>query len=55
VLRRGVTAEDKQAIAARLETGGRSRFEIGTASFRFRDVLVSVRERVVVFGFSEQR
>jgi predicted Zn-dependent protease len=55
VLRRGVTAENKEAIAARLEAGGRSRFEIGAASFRFREVLVSVRERVVVFGFSEQR
>lgn len=54
VLRRGVTAENKDAIAARLEAGGRTRFEIGAASFRFREVLVSVRERVVVFGFSEQ-
>lgn len=54
VLRRGVTAENKDAIAARLDAGGRTRFEIGAASFRFREVLVSVRERVVVFGFSEQ-
>ncbi|PYY34749.1 hypothetical protein DEI89_07555 [Curtobacterium sp. MCBD17_030] len=55
VLRRGVTAENEEAIAARLEAGGRSRCEIGAASFRFREVLVSVRERVVVFGCSEQR
>ena len=27
-----------------LEAGGQSRFEIGAASFRFREVLVSVRE-----------
>lgn len=54
VLRRGVTAENKEAIAARIEGGGRIRFEIGAASFRFREVLVSVRERVVVFGFREQ-
>ena len=54
VLRRGVTAENKEAIAARIEGGGRIRFEIGAASFRFREVLVGVRERVVVFGFREQ-
>lgn len=54
VLRRGVTAENKEAIAARIEGGGRTRFEIGAASFRFREVLVGVRERVVVFGFREQ-
>jgi hypothetical protein len=54
VLRRGVTAENKDAIAERLRAGGRTRFEIGAASFRFREVLVSVRERVVVFGFSEE-
>lgn len=54
VLRRGVTAENKDAIAARLEAGGRTRFEIGAASFRFREVLVGVRERMVVFGFREQ-
>jgi len=54
VLRRGVTAGNKDAIAARLEAGGRTRFEIGAASFRFREVLVGVRERVVVFGFREQ-
>ena len=54
VLRRGVTAENKEAIAGRLEAGGRTRFEIGAASFRFREALVGVRERVVVFGFSEQ-
>lgn len=54
VLRRRVTAENKDAIAARLEAGGRTRFEIGAASFSFREVLVGVRERVVVFGFREQ-
>ena len=54
VLRRGVTAENKEATAGRLEAGGRTRFEIGAASFRFRKALVSVRERVVVFGFREQ-
>ncbi|PZE69568.1 hypothetical protein [Curtobacterium sp. MCBD17_021] len=54
VLRRGMTADNKDAIAARLEAGGSSRFEIGEASFRHREALVRVREKVVVFGFSEE-
>jgi hypothetical protein len=54
VLRRGVTADNKDAIAARLEAGGSTRFEIGKASFRYREALVRVREKVVVFAFSEE-
>jgi hypothetical protein len=54
VLRRGVTPGNKDAIAARLEAGGSTRFQIGEASFRHREALVRVREKVVVFGFSEQ-
>jgi hypothetical protein len=54
VLRRGVTADNKDAIAARLEAGGSTRFEIGEASFRYREALVRVREEVTVFGFSAE-
>jgi hypothetical protein len=54
VLRRGVTTDNKDAIAARLEAGGSTRFEIGEASFRHREALARVREEVVVFGFSEE-
>jgi hypothetical protein len=54
VLRRGVTTGNKDAIAARLEAGGSTRFQVGEASFRHREALVRVREKVVVFGFSEQ-
>lgn len=55
ILRRGVTADNKDAIAARLKAGGRTDFEIGAASFRFREFLALVRERVIVFGFGERR
>jgi len=54
VLRRGVTAENKEAIASRLKAGSQTRFEIGEGSFRLRQFLVSIRERVIVFGFKEQ-
>lgn len=54
VLRRGVTTDNKDAIAARLEAGGSTRFEIGEASFRYREALVRVREKVIVFSFSEE-
>ncbi|WIB26153.1 hypothetical protein [Curtobacterium sp. MCSS17_015] len=54
VLRRGVTTDNKDAIAVRLEAAGSTRFEIGEVSFRHREALVRVREKVFVFGFSEE-
>jgi hypothetical protein len=51
VLRRGVTADNRDQIAATLEAQGRTTFDVGAASFRFREALVSVREPVVVFSF----
>jgi hypothetical protein len=54
VLRRGVTADNRDRIAAMLEAQGRTTFDVGAASFRFRKALAGVREPVVVFGFSNQ-
>jgi hypothetical protein len=49
-----VTTDNKDAIAVRLEAAGSTRFEIGEASFRYREALVRVREKVIVFGFTEE-
>jgi hypothetical protein len=47
-MRQGVTKDNKAAIAARFEEGERYRFEVGAASFRWRDALRTVKQAVLV-------
>jgi hypothetical protein len=51
VLRRGVTEQNKQEIADELSSAGRVQFRIGAGSFKWREVLHTVRTPVIVQSY----
>lgn len=51
MLRRGVTEQNKQEIADALSSAGRVQFRIGAGSFKWREVLHTVRTPVIVQSY----